>query len=119
MGGVRPGVRPRHARMGRVFLLERIFSRKAEMDCPTIKLLGLSFVVHFVVFIVQCRGAAFKIEGGQYLLTRGGHIVNVLTQSEYFALSSGMLRMFAAGCLFAYFFLTMYWWYPRNRQPLV
>jgi hypothetical protein len=91
---------------------------KPKWIVPTIKLLGLSFMVHSVVFVVQRRGAVFQIECGPYLLTRGGRIVKVLTQAEYFALSSAMLRMFAAGWLFAYFFLTMYWWYPGNRQPL-
>jgi hypothetical protein len=93
--------------------------RKPKWIVPTIRLLGLSFMVHFVVFVVQCHGAVFQIERGQYLLTRGGRIMKVLTQAEYFALSFAMLRMFAAGWLFAYFFLTMYCWYPGNRQALI
>jgi hypothetical protein len=87
---------------------------KPKWTVPAIKLLALYSMIQFVVFMVQCRGARLQIEGGQYRLT-SGRAVKVLTQSEYFALSSAMLRTFAAGWLFAYFLLTMYWWYPRNQ----
>ena len=85
---------------------------------PTIKLLGLFFLFHFILFLVQSHAASPQIRDGQYVLDSHGQIVKALTQSEYFKLKSAELRMFAAGWVFFYFVPTAYWWFSRSRQVL-
>jgi hypothetical protein len=82
---------------------------------PVIKLLGLFFIFHFILFLVQSHAASPQIEDGHYVLNNHGQIVKTLTQLEYFKLKAAELRMFAAGWIFFYFVPTMYWWFPRGR----
>jgi hypothetical protein len=81
-----------------------------------IKLLGLFFIVHFGLFLIQSHAAAPEIKDGQYVLNNHGKIVKVLTQSEYQRLKGAELRLFATGWMFFYFVPTMYWWFPRGRE---
>ncbi len=83
---------------------------------PTIKLLGLFFIFHFILFLVQSHVASPQIENGQYVLDNHGQTVKALTQLEYFKLKTAESRMFAAGWICFYFVPMMYWWFPRSRQ---
>ncbi len=83
---------------------------------PTIKLFGLFFLVHFIVFLVQSHAAAPAIQDGQYVLDNHGRVVKVLTASEYLSLKGAELRLFATGWMFFYFVPVVYWWFPRNRE---
>jgi len=85
---------------------------------PAIKLLGLFFAVHFVLFLAQSHAAAPEIKDGEYVLNNHGKIVKVLTESEYLRLKGAELRLFATGWMFFYFVPTMYWWFPRGRQQV-
>jgi hypothetical protein len=101
-----------------IFFWKQFSQGMPKWVVPTIKLLGLFSLFHFILFLVQSHVASPQIKDGQYVLTRG-QIVVVLTQSEFFRLKAAELRMFAAGWIFFYFVPTMYWWFPRNRQGLV
>ena len=83
---------------------------------PGIRVLGLFFAVHFVLFLIRSHAAAPEIKNGEYVLNKHGQIVKVLTQSEYISLKGAELRLFATGWIFFYFVPTMYWWFPRLRQ---
>ena len=82
---------------------------------PAIKLLGTFFVIHFAVFLVQSHAASPEIKDGNYVLNNHGHIVRMLTKSEYLRLKAGELRLFATGWIFFYFVPTAYWWFPRQQ----
>jgi hypothetical protein len=82
----------------------------------TIRLFGAFFVIHFVVFLLQSHAASPEFRDGIYVLNNHGHIVKMLTQSEYFRLKAGELRLFATGWIFFYFVPTAYWWFPRDNQ---
>lgn len=79
----------------------------------SIQPLGLFFIVHFVLFLVQSHAASPEIKDGEYVLNNHGQIVKVLTRSEYLTLKGSELRIFATGWMFFYFVPTMYWWFPR------
>jgi hypothetical protein len=81
---------------------------------PAIKVMGLFCIAHFVMFLVQSRGASPEIIDGQYVLNNHGQIVRALTSSEYLRLKGAELRLFASGWMFFYFVPTMYWWFPRR-----
>ena len=83
---------------------------------PTIKLLGLMAVVHFVLFLVLSRAASPEIMNGQYVLNDHGQIRKALTESEYLSLKGSELRIFATGWLFFYFVAAAYWWFPRRKE---
>jgi hypothetical protein len=100
----------------RTFFWEGFSKGMPKWVVPTIKLLGLFCVVHFVLFLVQSHAASPEITDGQYVLNNHGRIVKVLTQSEYISLKGSELRLFAMGWMFFYFVPTAYWWFPRNRQ---
>lgn len=83
---------------------------------PGIKLLGLFFVVHFVLFLTQSHASAPEIKDGQYVLNDHGRTVKPLTQSEYYTLKGAELRLFATGWMFFYFVPAAYWWFPRTEE---
>lgn len=83
---------------------------------PAIKLLGAFFFIHFVVFLLQGHAASPELKDGNYVLNNHGHIVKMLTQSEYLRLKAGELRLFATGWIFFYFVPTAYWWFRRDDQ---
>lgn len=83
---------------------------------PGIKLLGLFFVVHFVLFLTQSHASAPEIKDGQYVLNDHGRTVKTLTQSEYYTLKGAELRLFATGWMFFYFVPAAYWWFPRTEE---
>jgi hypothetical protein len=68
------------------------------------------------LFLRLSHFASPQIHGGDYVLNDHGRIVAVLTKTEYLVLKGWELRSFASGWMLAYFFLTMYWWFPRNAQ---
>jgi hypothetical protein len=86
---------------------------------PSIKLLGLFFAVHFVLFLTQSHASAPEIKNGEYVLNDHGKIVKTLTQSEFYKLKGAELRLFATGWMFFYFVLTAYWWFPRTEQETI
>jgi hypothetical protein len=67
---------------------------------PGVNVLGVFFMLHFVLFLVQSHAAAPEIINGQYVLNNHGQIVKVLTQSEYSTLKGAELRIFATGWMF-------------------
>jgi hypothetical protein len=81
-----------------------------------IKLLGLLFAFHFVLFFFQSHAASPDIKDGEFVLNSHDHIVKVLTQAEYLTLKGAELRLDAMGWMFFYFVLTMYWWFPKRQQ---
>lgn len=85
---------------------------------PAIKLLGLFFIIHFLLFLIESHAASPEIKGGQYVLDNHGQILKLLTQSEYRHLKSAELRLFATGWIFFYFVPLMFWWFPRHRKTL-
>lgn len=85
---------------------------------PTIKLLGVFFAIHFLLFLIQSHAASPQVVNGQYVLDNHGQIVKVLTQREYFRLKGAELRLFATAWMFFYFVPAAYWWFPRNRERL-
>lgn len=99
----------------RTFFWKGFSQGRPKWVVPTIKLLGLFFVVHFVLFLVQSHAASPEIRGGQYVLNNHGRIVKVLTQSEYISIKGAELRLFATGWMFFYFVPTADWWFPRKR----
>ena len=101
----------------RTFFWKEFAQGMPKSVVPTIKILGLFFVVHFVLFLVQSHTASPEIKDGQYVLNNHGQIVKVLTQLEYLRLKGAELRLFAAGWIFFYFVPMVYWWFPRSRQP--
>jgi hypothetical protein len=86
---------------------------------PSIKLLGLFFAVHFVLFLAQNHASAPEIKNGEYVLNDHGKIVKTLTRSEFYKLKGAELRLFAAGWMFFYFVPTAYWWFPRTEQETI
>ena len=80
-----------------------------------ISLIGLFFIVHFLVFMVWSHLASPEIVNSQYVLNNHGRIVKILARSDYLRLKGAELRLFATGWLFFYFVSTMYWWFPRSR----
>jgi hypothetical protein len=104
---------------GETFYWKQFSQGMPKWVVPTIKLLGLFFFFHFILFLVQSQAASPQIEDGQYVLNNHGQIVQALTQLEYFRLKGAELRMFAAGWIFFYFVPAMYWWFPRGRQVSV
>jgi hypothetical protein len=85
---------------------------------PAIKFLGLFFIIHFLLFLIESHAASPEIKDGQYVLDNHGQILRMLTQSEYRHLKSAELRLFATGWMFFYFVPLMYWWFPRQRKTL-
>src|ERR1700733_3880157 len=86
---------------------------------PGIKLLALSFAVHFVLFLAQSHASAPEIKNGEYVLNDHGKIVKTLTQPEFYKLKGAELRLFATGWMFFYFVPTAYWWFPRTEQETI
>lgn len=80
------------------------------------KLLALLFGIIFVLFLSLSHAASPEIQNGNYVLNSHGKIVALLTQTEYLALKGWELRFFASGWMFAYFYLSVYWWFTGNRQ---
>jgi hypothetical protein len=72
-------------------------------------------VIHFIVFLWQSHAASPEIKDGNYVLNNHGHILRMLTKSEYLRLKAGELRLFATGWIFFYFVPTAYWWFPRQQ----
>ncbi len=93
---------------------KRFEQGKPKWVVLSIKLLGLFFAVHFVLFLVQSHGATPEIKNGIYVLDNHGKLVKTLTLSEYRKLKVGELRLFATGWLFFYAMLTAYGWFPVN-----
>lgn len=102
--------------LDRSFFWKGFAQGKPKWVVRGVNLLGLFFVLHFVLFLVQSRAAAPEIINGQYVLNNHGHIVKVLTQSEYSTLKGAELRIFATGWMFFYFVPMMYWWFPRASK---
>jgi hypothetical protein len=83
---------------------------------PTIKMLGLVFSVHFVLFLIASHAALPEIRNGEYILARGSRVLEMLSPAGYLSLKRTESRMFGAGWMFFYFVPTMYWLFPRNRK---
>ena|ERR1700756_310662 len=79
-------------------------------------LLFLLFCIIFALFLILSHSASPEIHDGGYVLSDHGRIAAVLTETEYLFLKGWELRFFASGWTLAYFFLTMYWWLPKNAQ---
>jgi len=78
--------------------------------------LGLFFMFHFVLFLIQGHGAAPRFWDSGFVLVSHGSIVKVITRAEYFRLKAEELRLFATGWMFFYFVLAAYGWLPQSRQ---
>jgi hypothetical protein len=88
---------------------------KPNWVVPAIKLLGLFFAVHFVLFLVQSHAASPAIRNGEYVLNNHGEILRTLTRSEYFHLKSAELRIFASEWMFFYLVPATYWWFAGRH----
>lgn len=78
--------------------------------------LGIFFIVQFALFLFMSHGAAPRIVAGTSVLDDHGHIVKVLTESQYRRLKGYELRPFAALWIFAYSISVLYWWFPRLKR---
>ena len=78
--------------------------------------LMLLCVGHFVWFGVHSGMGVPEIMDGQYVIDARGHILKVLTRSEYLALKQAELRMFATLMITFYFMPMMYWWFRKDQQ---
>ena len=78
-----------------------------------IKLLGLFFVVHFVLFLAESHASSPELKDGQYVLDDHGTTIRTLTRAQYYSLKGAELRLFATGWMFFYLVPTAYWWYLR------
>lgn len=97
-----------------------IFSRgMPKWVVPTIKVVGLFFMIHFFLFLIESHAASPAIRNGQYVLDDHGRIVKAITQREYLHLKGAELRIFATGWMFFYFVPLAYWWFPRSPGPQV
>jgi hypothetical protein len=108
----------------RSFFWSEFSNGRPKWVVPTIKLIGLFFVVHFVLFLIESHAASPQIKDGQYVLDNHGQIQQIITQREYLHLKGAELRLFATGWMCFYFVLLAYWWYPRlpkrpNRGDVV
>lgn len=81
---------------------------------PAIKLFGLFWAIHFVLFLVQSNGASPEFRDGHFVLNNHGTIKRILTESEYVWLKGAELRMFVTGLSCFYFVSMSYWWFPRD-----
>ncbi len=91
---------------------------KPKWVVPTIKLLGLLFAVHFLLFLIESHAASPQIKDGQYILDNHGQTLRLITQSEYLHLKATELRLFATGWICFYSVSLAYWWFPRLRTQL-
>ena len=106
----------RSALMGNNLFWKEFEQRTPDWVILGIKLLGALFGIIFVLFLILSRAASPEIQNGDFVLNNHGHIVAVLTETEYLVLKGWELRFFASGWMFAYFYLAMYWWFPRNER---
>jgi hypothetical protein len=85
---------------------------------PCSWLLLLIALGHFAWFAVHSGSGAPAILDGQYVLDARGHILRVLTQSEYFKLRAAEARMFETTLIYLYFTPLMYWWFPKTVRRI-
>lgn len=80
--------------------------------------LGLSLVTvaHIAWFAFHSGMGTPAILDGQYVLDSRGHILKILTQSEYFALSGAFVRGGATLMASFYYVPMTYWWFRRNDR---
>jgi hypothetical protein len=102
----------------RSFFWKGFAQGRPKWAVSVIKLLGLFFAIHFVLFLVQSHAASPEIINGQYVLNSHGKIVKVLAEPEYLRLKGAELRLFATGWMFFYFVPAMYWWFPRSGRQM-
>ncbi len=73
---------------GETFYWKQFSQGMPKWVVPTVKLLGLFFFFHFILFLVQSHAASPQINDGQYVLNNHGQIVKALTQLEYLRLKA-------------------------------
>jgi hypothetical protein len=95
------------------FLWDAIWRGVPKWGVRTIQTVGLIFVAHFVLFLVQSHAASPEIKDGNYVLNNHGQIVKELTEAQYRWLKGSELRLFATGWISFYLVLSLYWWFPR------
>jgi hypothetical protein len=81
-------------------------------------ILSAFVLLNFIWFALQFGLAVPDVKDGQYVLNRGGHILEVLTESEYLSLIKDELRLSASMMMFFYFTPMMYWclWRSTNGE---
>jgi hypothetical protein len=102
------------AMSNRTFFWKGFSCNMPKWVMPTVRMLGVFFVIHFVLFLVQSHAVAPEINDGQFVLNDHGTIKKLLTESEYLWLKGAELRLFVTGCLCFYFVPMAYWWFPRD-----
>lgn len=100
----------------RSFFWKGFSQGKPKWVIPSIKLLGLFFALHFLLFLIETHAASPQINNGQYVLNNHGQILKVITQREYLHLKGAELRLFATGWMSFYFVSLAYWWFPRPAR---
>lgn len=82
-------------------------------------ILSVLFATHFATLLIQCRGGAWEVVNGEYILDSHGRTIGFLTQAQYMSLQSGELRTLATILMCSYFIEATYWWFPKlsNRTP--
>jgi hypothetical protein len=92
------------------------FHGKPRWVVLTIRILGVSCVVVFFVFLALSHAASPQIINGEYVLNDHGKIAGYISERDYLFLKAWELRLFASGWIFAYYALMMSWWFPRREE---
>jgi hypothetical protein len=103
----------------RSFFWKAFSQGKPKWVVPAIKLIGLFFAIHFVLFLIESHAASPQIKDGQYILDNHGQILKVITQREYLHLKGAELRLFATGWATFYAVSVAYWWFPKLPAQFV
>jgi len=98
------------------FLCDAIWRGVPKSGVRAIQIVGVIFVAHFVLFLVQSHAASPEIKDGHYVLNNHGQIVKELTGAQYYWLKGSELRLFATGWMSFYLMLSLYWWFPRTAS---
>lgn len=101
----------------RTFFWKGFAAGKPSWALPAIKLLGLLFLLHFVIFLVASRASSPEMMNGQFVLSDHGSIRQVISERQYLRLKGDELRMFATGWISFYIVTALYWWFPGAKPP--
>jgi hypothetical protein len=101
----------------RTFFWKGFADDKPNWVVPTIKGLGILYLIHFILFLALSHAASPDIVNGQFVLDDHGTIKRMLTEREYLRLKGDELRLFATGWISFYSVTTAYWRFP-SKLPL-
>jgi hypothetical protein len=99
------------------FSLKALTKELPYWAVSAVRLFGIFFAIHFLMFLIESHAASPQIRNGEYVLVGRGLQI-IITQREYLHLKGAELRLFATGWMFFYSTLAAYWWFPRFNEPL-